>query len=380
MMMTTPPAWSVAGGIFGGLDLHPQLRPYRLNNRLGWGYCVRVPSCPPLCNTVPQVLNVKEIAMGSPEATARRRPAILRGLLFLLVGTLISDLGVAADVEQKIHIDGIDRHYLVHVPPGPPKGDAVPLLLVLHGGGGSASLAAKQTRFNDDAEREGYVVAYPDGTDRLRPLMNLIAGRGFLTWNAGGCCGYAMEHNVNDVGFLRSVVAAIEQSHRIDTRRIYAAGISNGGMMAYRLACEASDIFAAVGIVSGVLVSTPCAPHAAVSVIDFHGTDDQYVPLKGGIGRKSLTGTAFPPVQDTILFWVGLDECHTSQLSQTPQGVVAFRYDDCRDRTAVTYYVIQEGGHAWPGGDRIMPLLDPPPTALSATAMMWQFFAAHPKK
>jgi polyhydroxybutyrate depolymerase len=256
----------------------------------------------------------------------------------------------------------------------------MPLVLVLHGGGGNAQAVARQTRFSDEADREGFVVGYPNGTDRFRPLMNLIGKRGFLTWNAGGCCGYAMGHNIDDVGFLRAVVAQIEQDYPIDHRRVYAAGISNGGMMVYRLACEASDIFAAIGVVSGVLVKHPCAPRAPVSVIDFHGTEDQYVPINGGVGPKSVIHTVYPPVRDSILFWVGVDQCQVQPLvSRAPEGVLALDYHDCRAGTAVTYYVIEGGGHAWPGGDRIMALLDPPSTAISATAVMWRFFAAHPK-
>jgi polyhydroxybutyrate depolymerase len=316
------------------------------------------------------------------EAIRQSSPSILRVSslsLFLFVWILMANLGLAADLRQHIHIEGIDRSYLIHVPPDPSDGVEMPLVLVLHGGGGDATLAARQTRFSDNADREKYVVAYPEGSDRIRPLMNLIAGRGFLTWNAGGCCGYAMEHNVDDVGFVRALVARIEKDYRIDNRRIYAAGMSNGGMMVYRLACEASDIFAAVGIVSGVLVSEPCAPRVPVSVIDFHGTDDYYVPLNGGVGGKALIDHPFPPVQDSVLFWVGRDECQTSQMSQTPQGVLRHEYDDCLGHTAVMYHVILGGGHAWPGGDQIMPLLDLPSTAVSATALMWQFFAAHPK-
>jgi polyhydroxybutyrate depolymerase len=293
---------------------------------------------------------------------------------------LAPDLGIAANLEQKIQIAGVERSYVIHFPRGASVEHDMALVLVLHGVGGDAQIAARQTHFNEEADREGFVVAYPNGTDRFRPLMNLIGKRGFLTWNAGGCCGYAMEHNIDDVGFLRAVVAKIGRDHPIDHRQIYAAGISNGGMMVYRLACEASDIFAAVGVVSGVLVTHPCAPRAPVSVIHFHGTDDQFVPINGGVGPKSLTGTAFSPVRDSILFWVGVDECQTQpQESRTPEGVLVFDYHECRADTAVTYYVIEGGGHAWPGGDRIFPILDPPPTAISATAVMWRFFAAHPK-
>jgi polyhydroxybutyrate depolymerase len=308
---------------------------------------------------------------------------ILRGFTIfgvLLCGIPAASLVVGADIEKKIQIAGIERSYIMHLPPNALDGHDMPLVVVLHGGGGDAQIAARQTHFDEEADRESFVVAYPNGTDRFRPLMNLIGKRGFLTWNAGGCCGYAMEHNIDDVGFLRAVVAEIERDHAIDHGRVYAAGMSNGGMMVYRLACEVSDVFAAVGVVSGGLVTHPCAPHAPVSVIHFHGTDDQYVPINGGVGRKSLTGTAFPPVRDTILFWVSVDECHAQpQVSRTPKGVLELDYHECRAGTAVTHYIIEGGEHAWPDGDRISAILDPPPTAISATPVMWRFFAAHPK-
>ena len=299
---------------------------------------------------------------------------------FLSVGMLAPDLGVAADLEQKIQIGSIERSYVVHLPRSAPDGHDMPLVLVLHGAGGDAQIAARQTRFSDEADRESFVVAYPEGTDRFRPLMYLIGKRGFLTWNAGGCCGYAMDHHIDDVGFLRAVVAKVERDYPIDHRRVYAAGMSNGGMMAYRLACEASDIFATVGVVSGVLVTPSCAPRDPVSVIDFHGTDDQYVPINGGVGRKSLTGIKFPPVQDSILFWVRRDECQAQpQTARAPEGVLIFEYDECRTGTAVSYYVIEGGGHAWPGREQILSIFDPQPTVISASSVIWRFFAAHPK-
>jgi polyhydroxybutyrate depolymerase len=302
---------------------------------------------------------------------------ILAGVLFM-GGFLAPDRGCTADVEQKIRIQGIERSYHVHSPNLRDQ-EAVPLVLMLHGGGGSGVLAATQTRFSDEADREGFIVAYPDGTDRYRPMRNLLGKAGFLTWNAGGCCGYAMSQSINDVGFLRAVIGEIERDYRIDPRRVYVAGISNGGMMAYRLACEASDIIAAVGVVSGVLVTQPCVPSVPVSVIDIHGTHDEYVPLNGGVGRKSLVDTPYPPIRDSISFWAGIDQCVKSQ-AHAKNGVLIRNYEQCRGDTAVTYIVIEGGGHAWPGGERMSPLLDAPSTAVTATAVVWQFFAAHAKQ
>ena len=229
----------------------------------------------------------------------------------------------ADEIERNIKIADIERHYLIHLPPNALYEHNFPLVVLFHGGGGNAQLVSRQTHFNEQADRSGFIVAYPDGTDRFRPLLKLAGKPGFLTWNAGECCGYAMEHQIDDVGFIRAIVAQMERDYPIERKQIYAAGISNGGMMAYRLACEASDIFAAVGVVSGVLVKHPCTPQAPVSVIDFHGANDQYVPIDGGIGPKSLSGTLFPPVRESIFFWAKQDECEQPPEVLDRKGVIS---------------------------------------------------------
>lgn len=283
----------------------------------------------------------------------------------------------ATDALMRLHFGNRDRSYRIHVPAR--LATQVPLVVVLHGGGGSAVSTIKMTGFDTQADRAGFIVVYPNGTDRSRPLLNMMGKPGFLTWNAGNCCGYALENNVDDTGFLRAVVKQVENDYRIDPRKIYATGISNGGMLAYTLACEASDTFAAVGIVSGIITDPACKPSHPVAVIHFHGSADQNVPINGGVGSKAYIKDDRPPVQDSIDLWVKADGCDTRpQESQVP-GLVIKTYTGCRDGTAVTYYIIQGGGHSWPGGDRISKLLDPPSQAVNATEVMWQFFAAHPK-
>lgn len=301
-------------------------------------------------------------------------------MLSLFIRILAAEPGAAADMRREIDVDGIDRHYVVHLPSGYQDARPMPLVIFLHGAGGDAETAARQSGFSDEADRETFIATYPEGTDRFRPLMALFGRPGFLTWNAGECCGYAMEHQIDDVGFLRRVLAAVEREYRIEERRVFVAGMSNGGMMAYRLACEESKTIAAVGVVSGVLMFQPCTPSEPVSVIDFHGTDDQYVPINGGIGRKSMAQMVYPPVRDTISFWAGVDQCQSRlQVSQAPASIFELEYGRCKADTAVIYYVLEGGGHAWPGGQRIFFLLDPPSTAISATPLMWQFFVAHPR-
>lgn len=283
----------------------------------------------------------------------------------------------ASDPLVKIHYGDRERSYEIHVPAG--IRGPVPLVVALHGGGGSAGSTAKMTGFDALSDQAGFIVIYPNGTDHGRPLLNLMGKPGFLTWNAGTCCGYALEHHVDDVGFIRAVVKQVESNHPIDPKRIYATGISNGGMLSYTLACEASDIFAAVGIVSGIVTDPSCKPAHPVAVIHFHGTADRNVPINGGVGSKAFIKDDRPPVQESIDFWVKADACNARPQESRANDLDIKAYGDCRNGTAVIYYIIRNGGHSWPGGDRISRLLDPPSQAVNASAVMWQFFIAHPK-
>jgi polyhydroxybutyrate depolymerase len=299
--------------------------------------------------------------------------------LVALALVLVSTPGVAADLQRKLQVGARERGYAVHLPPGATDSRAMPLVIVLHGGGGAGAGAAMQTGFSREADRSGFIVAYPDGTDQPRPFLNAVGKPGLLTWNAGGCCGYAMENRVDDVAFLRAMVGDVERGHRIDPKRVYVTGMSNGAMMAYRFACEASDLVAAVGIVAGVVL-TPCAPAAPVSIIHIHGSADENVPPNGGIGRKSLTRTSYPAVADSLKLWVAANGCKGEpERSDAAPLVHLADYRPCRGGTEVAYYLIDGGGHSWPGGERMAGFLDPPSQAIAATPLIWRFFAAHPK-
>ena len=301
-------------------------------------------------------------------------------LALLLLIALHATRAAAEDVINTLDVNGEQRAYLLHVPAAL-QGDApAALVIVLHGGGGSAQSVMEQTGFAAEADRRGFIVAFPDGSDRARPLLNALGRPGFLTWNAGACCGYAVQRGKDDVGFIRAMVADIARHHAIDPKRIFASGHSNGGMMAYRLACEASDLVAAVGVVSGVIVVAPCEPRFPVALIDIHGSADENVPLDGGVGAKSFSKFPYPPVQRSIDRWVAFDDCGKDPVVSTPAADVTLRaYPHCTGNTAVDYYVIDGGGHAWPGGKQMLKILDKPSTALDATPLIWRFFVAHPK-
>ena len=303
---------------------------------------------------------------------------ISAGLIACTTGAVAADDLGPGNTRYSLDVGGRTRTYILHVPAGANTSKPLPLVLALHGGGGNAAGNIKQTGFNDEADRSGFIVAHANGTAQPRPLLNAL-GKGFLfTWNAGSCCGYAKENKIDDVGFLRAVVHDVQGKLAVDPKRIYATGISNGGMMSYRVACEASDLIAAIGVVSGAQTVSSCSPSGAVSVIHIHGSADQNVPLLGGVGAKSFDKDPKPPVVESINFWVRKLGAPAQPQSSTTGNVRKDVYKGSAGE--VVFYLISGGGHSWPGGDRMLDSLDPPSSDMAATSVIWQFFAAHPKR
>ena len=162
-------------------------------------------------------------------------------LCILIISTIFSG---CITTKQSIKYDGRTRTYLLHIPPQYDDSKSLPLIIVLHGGGGNSENMMKKTGFNNLSDENGFIVVYPDGIGRFKNRL--------LTWNAGHCCGYALDNNVDDVGFIRTLIEKLQENFNIDLKRIYLTGHSNGGMMTYRLGAELSDILAAVAPVAVV--------------------------------------------------------------------------------------------------------------------------------
>jgi polyhydroxybutyrate depolymerase len=191
----------------------------------------------------------------------------------------------------------------------------------------------------------------------------------------------------DDVGFVRLLLDDLAKVANIDPKRVYATGISNGGIMCYRLAAELSDRIAAIAPVSGTMGTKTCNPKHPVSVIHFHGTDDKFLPFKGGIGDRSLAQVVFLPVEHSIQTWVKADGCPENPVitdlpNKADDGTMVQRqiYGPGKDGAEVVLFVINGGGHTWPGREPGVGFLGKSTKNILANDLMWEFFKRHPRK
>jgi polyhydroxybutyrate depolymerase len=267
---------------------------------------------------------------------------------------------------------GRERSYRLYRPAsvesGVESGRLAPLVVVLHGGYGSAGQAEQNYGWDELADRHGFLVAYPDGVGR--------------SWNAGWCCGPARTHAVDDVGFVEELVAELSAGGGIDPRRVFAAGVSNGGMLAYRIACESPGLLAAIGVVAGTMVCE-CVRSGPVSLLHIHGLEDRSVPFWGGVGLETAGRRPSPSVPSVIQFWRTGGGC--GRTTVTEEGQVRRESAVGAGGIEVCLITLAGVGHVWPGSRPPSPKvssmfnLDPPSTLIDATGELWSFFAAHPR-
>lgn len=278
------------------------------------------------------------------------------------------------DYERWITVGGTPRWYELHVPPRATTGRLLPLVFNFHGGGGSPDGARRSSALDAKADREGFLVVYPAGTG--------VLPRRLLTWNAGGCCAYAMKKNVDDAAFVRAILDELPRFVPLDLDRVYATGFSNGAMLAHRLACELSDRLAAVAPVSGPLALPRCEPEVPVPLMHIHGRDDQNAPYGGGRGARSLTDTDFRSVADTIALWRKANRTVDTARVEKRGAVTVETWDGKPDGAPVVLISIDGQGHVWPGGDALLParMVGRDAGALHATDEIWTFFSRYARR
>lgn len=278
------------------------------------------------------------------------RLAVIAALLCCVAGCASSHQARASGFDEgtSVHtlsVGGLDRTYLLHKPAGLPA--SAPLVVMLHGGFGNAAQAEKTYGWDQLADSAKFAVAYPDGLNRA--------------WNVdgGGCCGRSAREGVDDVAFVTAVIGDISHNLGIDPARVYAAGISNGGIMSYTLACNTS-LFAAIGPDSATQLSACRSPHPA-SVMHIHGTADRLIRYDGGRGAgfAHIDGL---PVPEVNAFWRNVDHCAAPASSTA--GRVTESTAACAEGRSVVLITVEGGGHEWPS---------------FATQRLWEFFAAHPR-
>jgi polyhydroxybutyrate depolymerase len=284
-------------------------------------------------------------------------------------GTEASTITGPGDYAFTLSHGGETRRYRVHVPVGYAASRPTPMVLSLHGGGGNMDYQADDRYYGLIAKSEsaGFIAVFPNGYSRLP------SGR-FATWNAGICCGKARDENVDDVGFIREVVKQMKGRLNVDPDRIFANGMSNGGMMSYRLACEMPETFRAVAAVAGTDGTKSCNPAKPVSILHIHAKDDDRVLYNGGAGTPSQQMADFVSVPDTVAKWVRLNGCSTTPVRVLERpGATCDAYTGCRGGTEVKLCVTESGGHSWPGGVTVRTG-EPGSTAIDATDLIWEFY------
>lgn len=276
------------------------------------------------------------------------------------------------DYEFSLRYGGARRQYLVHVPPSYRPDLPAPLVLALHGGGGNMRYQANDERYGliSKSDVAGFVAVFPNGYSRNRRGL-------FATWNAGTCCAAARDEKIDDVGFLKAVVADVARRAAIDRARVYSIGMSNGAMMSYRLACEAPETIRAVMAVAGTDNTTTCPSGKPVSILHIHALNDDHVLYEGGAGpaaRDPSKDTDFISVAATIEKWRGRNGC-PAEPRRVLEGDGAWcdLYQPCTDGSAVKLCTTRTGGHSWPGGAK-RRAGEPPSEAIIANDVMWEFF------
>ena len=246
---------------------------------------------------------------------------------------------------QTVNVGGVERSYLVYKPAG--LAAAAPLVVVMHGLSGTAEYTQQTFGWNQVADGARFVVAYPAG----------IGG----SWNTGaGCCGQAGDTGADDTGFITQLVRDVGAKTPISQNQIYAAGMSNGGLLALALACN-TDVFAGIASVSGTLLGG-CNPPRPPSIIQLHGVNDFIVRYDGGPGLGFAGGK---PVPEVDAFWRQIDGCGPPVVDNA--GTMTISRATCANGRGVELVSISGGGqdgHGWP------PF---------AAQMIWDFFAAHPR-
>ena len=278
------------------------------------------------------------------------------------------------DHKRTITVDDRKRHHYVHVPPKYDPKQPAAVVVALHGAMMDAKLMERFTGLSETADKYNFVVVYPNGTG--------TGLGGFIqTWNAGL---RNKNNKTDDVKYIGKVLDDVEGALKVNKKRVYVIGLSNGGMMAYRLASAMSDRIAAVASVAGTMPLEKYEPKRPVPIVHFHGTKDELVPFKGPGEKKELAEFLnVRSVDDTVMACVKANGCSEKPteteipMKEDKIKVIRKTYGKCKDDSEVVLYVVENGGHTWPGMTLSPPFLGLSTNNISANEIMWEFFQKH---
>jgi polyhydroxybutyrate depolymerase len=308
-------------------------------------------------------------------ALPRPTGAFAGWMIALLAATGVATVSRAGPLDRTVVV-GVERHYLLVIPDKSDPKAAMPLVFVFHGAGNTSTNMQQEIGITELARKKGFIAAFPDGIEKR--------------WNGGASDPDSLASaRSDDVAFVSAMIDRIDSEQRVDMRRVFATGSSNGAIFCYTLACRLSDRIAAIAPISGLLsesVSSRFHPANPVSLISFNGTDDPLLHFAG----EPRDGRGLMSVNDSVAFWVRKDRCDpTPVVTQDPQSalddgvtVIRIAYHGGSAGSAVEAFVIAHGGHTWPGHHT-----DPTwaktagktAMSISANELMWEFFLQHPK-
>lgn len=283
----------------------------------------------------------------------------------------------------ELTVNGFRRTYLVHVPTGYRPDTVLPLVVVIHGAFDTAEGIERLSGFSRVADREGFVVLYPNGAGIL----------GFLQhWNAGHCCGKAAEDGWDDVGFVAAAIEDVCARLAIDRDRVFMTGFSNGGMLTYRFAAERGELLAGAAPLAASIggrasedvpfwrIPEPVRP---LPLLVMHGLADDDIRYEGGVSQHRGGTRTYLPVGESVQFWVGRNGCSPNAVSRKLFGdkVLVKSWSDCQNGADVALYLIEGWGHVWPGAGFTAALAaDDPLRDFDAAEIIWGFFKFHPRR
>jgi polyhydroxybutyrate depolymerase len=291
------------------------------------------------------------------------------------------------DHDFTIRAGTLDRRFTVHVPPGYDGKKPVPVVVMLHGGGGTSQAAALETGWGAKADEDGFLAVFPNA---IPPDPNAPSSfaRNPQLWNDGSDRFYPGQNAVDDVGFIAAMLDDLQARFAVDRKRIYVTGFSNGASMSFLVGARLAGRIAAIAPVAGASWMSRVEPQRPLSMLYLTGTADPLNPIEGGVprlasgGSDRVRGKPKPPVRDSILKWAEALGCPATPREKSPaKGVRTQSYGPCRDGAEVVYLAVEGLGHTWAGGKSLLPdyMVGARSDRIRATDVIWEFFERHPR-